>query len=59
MDRSDDSSNPFVVLPWLWFGALVSITRIRFGWWSAVVLHVVINLLVVLLQLTVGFVTLL
>ncbi|WP_419554044.1 hypothetical protein [Candidatus Poriferisodalis sp.] len=45
---------PFVVLPQLWFGALASIVRIRFGWWSAVVLHAAANLSIVLL-LIVGF----
>lgn len=50
---------PFVVLPWLWFGALVSIARIRFGWWTAVALHAAINFVVLLLDLVFGLLTLL
>lgn len=30
---------PFVVLPWMWGGAVMSLARIRFGWWSAVAVH--------------------
>ena len=46
---------PFLVLPQLWFGALATIARIRFGWWSVVVLHGMTNLVVVLFLLLVGF----
>ena len=50
---------PVVVLPWLWFGALASIVRIRFGWWSAVMLHAAVNLVVLLIDVVFGLLVLL
>ena len=50
---------PVVVLPWLWFGALASIVRIRFGWWSAVMLHAAVNLAVHLIRVVFGLLVLL
>ncbi|WP_419854239.1 hypothetical protein [Candidatus Poriferisodalis sp.] len=50
---------PAVVLPWLWFGALASIARIRFGWWSAVMLHAAVNLVVLLIDVVFGLLVLL
>ncbi|MCY3891859.1 MAG: CPBP family glutamic-type intramembrane protease [Acidimicrobiaceae bacterium] len=50
---------PVVVLPWLWFGALASIVRIRFGWWSAVMLHAAVNLVVLLIDVVFGLLALL
>ena len=41
---------PAVVLPWLWFAALASIARIRFGWWAAVTLHAAGNLSIMVLS---------
>ena len=40
---------PFVVLPWMWGGAVMSLARIRFGWWSAVAVHAGHNSAVLLL----------
>ena len=40
---------PIVVLPWLVFGATVTIARINLGWWSGVILHAAANLVAVFL----------
>ena len=38
---------PLVVSPWIWAGGVLTLSRIRFGWWQTVALHAVSNLITI------------